>query len=176
MTSCCGTTARPCTASAATTCRSPATCAARRSQARSRRSSSRRRSRRYSAIGVIARLDRAIQYSEMSVIEPIRCGVLDAPPSRGMTARLSVPRFVREHAGIDADLAQRAPVFFVDVVAEDQIRIRVAMQPAIALDFGLELARRPAGIAEREDGVLGAGAVSDRAQDVDRRGEADAVV
>ncbi len=50
------------------------------------------------------------------------------------------------------------------------------MQPAIALDLGLELARRPAGIAERENGVLGAGTVGDRTQDVDGGGEADAVV
>jgi hypothetical protein len=35
---------------------------------------------------VIARLDRAIQYSVTSAIESKRLGVLDAPPSRGMTA------------------------------------------------------------------------------------------
>ena len=34
---------------------------------------------------VIARLDRAIQYSEASVIEPRSRGVLDTPPARGMT-------------------------------------------------------------------------------------------
>jgi hypothetical protein len=36
--------------------------------------------------GVIARLDRAIQYSVTAVIESIGRGVLDSPPSRGMTA------------------------------------------------------------------------------------------
>ncbi|RXH10274.1 hypothetical protein EAS56_23735 [Bradyrhizobium guangzhouense] len=35
---------------------------------------------------VIARLDRAIQYSEAVVMEPKGRGVLDPPPSRGMTA------------------------------------------------------------------------------------------
>jgi hypothetical protein len=35
---------------------------------------------------VIARLDRAIQYSAAAVVEPRSCGVLDAPPSRRMTA------------------------------------------------------------------------------------------
>ncbi|WP_061023544.1 hypothetical protein [Bradyrhizobium sp. CCH5-F6] len=40
--------------------------------------------RRYTT-GVIARLDRAIQYSEAVVIESMGRGVLDAPPSRGMT-------------------------------------------------------------------------------------------
>jgi hypothetical protein len=34
---------------------------------------------------VIARLDRAIQYPEASVIEPERRGVLDTPHARGMT-------------------------------------------------------------------------------------------
>jgi hypothetical protein len=37
-------------------------------------------------LAVIARLDRAIQYSAMVVIESMGRGVLDAPPSRGMTA------------------------------------------------------------------------------------------
>ncbi|BAM86259.1 hypothetical protein S58_02400 [Bradyrhizobium oligotrophicum S58] len=38
-------------------------------------------------LAVIARLDRAIQYSETPVIEWMSRGVLDAPPSRGMTVR-----------------------------------------------------------------------------------------
>jgi len=43
-------------------------------------------SRTIRTTGVIARLDRAIQYSETVVVEPRGRGVLDAPPSRGMTA------------------------------------------------------------------------------------------
>ena len=39
---------------------------------------------------VIARLDRAIQYSEKVVIEPIGRGVLDRPLSRAMTAEYVV--------------------------------------------------------------------------------------
>jgi hypothetical protein len=35
---------------------------------------------------VVARLDRAIQYAETIVIESMGRSVLDAPPSRGMTA------------------------------------------------------------------------------------------
>src|SRR5688572_33167829 len=73
-----------------------------------------------------------------------------------------VPGLVRQHAGIDADLAQRALVFFIDVVAEYQLRVGVAMQPAIVLDLVLELARRPAGIAQRQDRVLRSGALGDR--------------
>jgi hypothetical protein len=40
--------------------------------------------------------------------------------------RLRVPGFVGQHADIDPDLAQCTLVFFIDVVAEDQIRIGVS--------------------------------------------------
>ena len=43
----------------------------------------------------------------------------------------------------------------LDVGAEDQLRVGVAMQPAVLLDLVLELARRPAGVAEREDRARG---------------------
>ena len=89
---------------------------------------------------------------------------------------LRVPGFVRQHAGIDPDLAQGALVFFLDVAAEDQIRVGVAVQPAIVLDFGLQLSGRPAGIAEREDGMLRAGAPGDRLENIDGRREANAVI
>src|SRR5258705_12425462 len=65
--------------------------------------------------------------------------------------RLGVPGLVRQHAGVDADLAQRAQVFVVDVVAEDQIRVGVAMQPSIVLDSVFGLARAPSGIAQGPD-------------------------
>jgi len=39
-------------------------------------------------MGVIARLDRAIQYSATTVIEPRALSVLDARSSRDMTAEL----------------------------------------------------------------------------------------
>ena len=42
-------------------------------------------------LGVIARLDRAIQYSETAVIESRSYGVLDSPPSRGMTVSSGEP-------------------------------------------------------------------------------------
>jgi len=57
------------------------------------------------ALTVIARLDRAIQYSEAPVIEPRGRGVLDSPPEpviglaegetrwRGMTAECVAPRY-----------------------------------------------------------------------------------
>ncbi len=44
------------------------------------------------------------------------------------------------------------------------------------LDLVLELAGRPAGIAERQDRALGAVAARDRLEDVERRGQADALV
>ena len=42
----------------------------------------------FGMLTVIARLDRAIQYSETVVMEQMGRGVLDAPPSRGMTAEI----------------------------------------------------------------------------------------
>src|SRR6516162_9747922 len=93
-----------------------------------------------------------------------------------MTLNLSVAGLVREHAGIDPDLAQRAVIFLLDIVAEDQIGIGVAMQPSIILDFAFELPRRPSGVAEREHGMFRAGAPRDRLQDVDGGRETDLVV
>ena len=50
------------------------------------------------------------------------------------------------------------------------------MQPAVLIDLVLQLARRPAGITEREHRALGALAARDRLEDVERRGETDALV
>ncbi len=58
-----------------------------------------------------------------------------------------MPGLARQHAEVDTDLLQGLVVFAADVGAEDQLRVGRAVQPAVALDFGLELARRPAGIA-----------------------------
>eukprot|EP01035_Chromulina_nebulosa_P044615 gene44615-60424_t len=71
----------------------------------------------------------------------------------------SVASLVGQHAGIDADLAQGLQIFGIDVATEDQILIGSAMQPAIVLDLGLELAGRPARIAQRQNGMLGSAAV-----------------
>src|SRR5580700_8756107 len=68
---------------------------------------------------------------------------------------LGVPGLARQHAEIDADLFQGAFVFAADIGAEDQFRIRRAMQPAIALDLVFKLAGGPAGVAEREDSAGG---------------------
>src|SRR5262245_46446891 len=81
-----------------------------------------------------------------------------------------------QHAGADADLLHRPVVLGFDVHAEDQLRIGAAMQPAVLLHLVLELARRPAGITEREDGAGRPGAAGDRLEDVERRGEADALI
>src|SRR5215468_948742 len=91
-------------------------------------------------------------------------------------AALSVPALARQLAEVDADLAHRALVLGVGVGAEDQVAVGIAIEPAVLGDLVLELARRPARIAEREHRALRAGALRDRLQDVERRGEADAVV
>src|SRR6185312_12239517 len=56
-----------------------------------------------------------------------------------------------EHARADAELLHGALVLALDVGAEDQLGVGVAVQPAVVLQLVLELARRPPGIAERED-------------------------
>src|SRR5689334_8991857 len=61
-----------------------------------------------------------------------------------------VSGFARQHAEIDAELPQRLGVLAVVVVAEDELGVGGAVQPAVLLDLVLELARRPAGVAERE--------------------------
>lgn len=90
--------------------------------------------------------------------------------------RLRVPGVGRQHAGIDTDLAQCAHILFIGVGAKDQIRIGVAVQPAIALNFVLELAGGPAGITQRQNRALRSGSFRDRPEDIDSRGEANAAV
>src|SRR5262249_9853188 len=92
------------------------------------------------------------------------------PPASG------VPGLARQHAEVDADLLQGATIFAVGVLAEDQLAIGRAMQPAVMLDLVLELSRFPAGVAEREDRALGSLPAGDRLEDVERRREADALV
>src|SRR5262245_41862988 len=81
-----------------------------------------------------------------------------------------------QHARANADLQERPVVFRLDVEPEDQLGIGAAMQPAVLLHLVLELARRPAGIAEREHGAGRPGAARDCLEDVERRGETDAFV
>ena len=72
-------------------------------------------------------------------------------------------------------LASARAVLGLEVGIEDQVGVGRAVEPAVGLDLALELTRRPAGIAEREDGAVGAAAGGDGLEDVDRRREADAV-
>jgi hypothetical protein len=76
-----------------------------------------------------------------------------------------VPGLGRQHPRGDPDLLQRAKILLLDIAAEDEILISRAMQPAIALDFVFQLARRPAGIAQRENRVLGSTTIGDGAQE-----------
>src|SRR5271155_952162 len=104
-----------------------------------------------------------------------------SPPSRGRQGKmrrpqLRVPGFVRKHADVYPDFAQRPGIFFFDIAAEDQIGIGVTMQPAIVLDFAFELACGPAGIAQRQDRMLRPGALGDGFQNIDRGGQAYLVV
>ena len=64
-------------------------------------------------------------------------------------------RFRRQHRRIDADLVERVQILAVKIIAEQQVLIGGTGEPAIALDLVLELARRPAGIAERQQRAPG---------------------
>src|SRR4051812_37903497 len=90
--------------------------------------------------------------------------------------RSGVADFARQHAGADADLFHRTVVLRADVRAENQVGVRAAMQPAVLLHFGLELARRPARIAEREDRACWPVTARDRLEYVEGGGEADAFI
>ncbi len=79
-------------------------------------------------------------------------------------------------AGSTPDPPQRLVVARIDRGAEQQVRVRRAIQPAIRLDLMLELPGGPARIAERQDRVLRALASRQRAQDIDGGGQAHAVV
>ena len=95
---------------------------------------------------------------------------------RDDSEELGVARFARQHAQVNADLAQRLFVFTVGIGTEDQFRIGCAMQPAVRLDLVFQLPGRPTGIAECEYCALRPVAVRDRLEDIERGGEADAFV
>ena len=89
---------------------------------------------------------------------------------------IAVPGVARELAEVDAELAHRFRVLAPDVHPEDQLGVGIAIEPAVVLDLGFQLPRRPARITERENGALRTLAARDRLQDVERRREANAVV
>src|SRR3954464_9612328 len=95
--------------------------------------------------------------------------------ARSAVMRSSVADVAGQHAGTDADLLHRPVVFRADVGAENQLGIRAAMQPAVLLQLVLKLARRPSGVAERQDRARRTAAARDRLEDVERGGEADAL-
>src|SRR3954462_12694488 len=84
--------------------------------------------------------------------------------------------FARQQAEIDSEFPERLTVFGLVVAAEDQFGIGGAMQPAVLLDLVLELSRRPARITEREHRRDRPVAARNRLEDIERRGEADALV
>src|SRR5690606_9310140 len=72
-----------------------------------------------------------------------------------------VPGLAGEHPRIDAEHAQGAVVLGFQRHVEDQLRIGRAVQPSVGLDLAFELARAPAGIAERQQGAVRALAAGD---------------
>src|SRR5215211_3894939 len=94
-----------------------------------------------------------------------------SPKRSANIAGSGVADFAGQHAGADPDLLHRPLVFCADVHAEDQLPVGAAMQPAVLLHLVFKLARRPAGIAEREDGPRRTVASRNRLENVERRGE-----
>src|SRR5256885_13922960 len=84
--------------------------------------------------------------------------------------------FAREHAEINPDLLEGIDVLAAGIGPEYQVRIRCAVQPSVMLDLVLELPRRPAGIAQRQDGAARPRSASDRLENIECRSEADAFV
>ena len=80
--------------------------------------------------------------------------------------------FARQHAGIDADLAQGLFIFHVGVLAENQLGIRRTVQPSVLLDFLLKLPRCLAGVTKRQDRAGWSVAARDGLEDVERSRQA----
>ena len=97
-------------------------------------------------------------------------------PLRSWSPRSGVTGLTRKHAEVDADFLEGFLVFTLGILTEDQLGIGGAMQPTIMLDLVLQLARRPAGIAQRQDGAARSAAARDRLENVESCGEADALV
>src|SRR5882757_3551805 len=78
--------------------------------------------------GVIARLDRATQYSAPSVIEPRSRGVVGPPPSRGTITGVAPPSRLLLHildAGKDDALGAFAGVAEIEFIFGEEHRIAV---------------------------------------------------
>src|SRR5215831_12920478 len=113
-----------------------------------------------------ASADRAVS---IAIVISIEAKIRIIGPSR-------VTGFARQHAEIDADLLQCPLVFRLGILAEDEVKIGGAVQPAVLMDLVFELAGRPSCITERKEGVARSFAASDRLENVEGSGEADALV
>src|SRR5437764_15239460 len=71
------------------------------------------------------------------------CGLMLCGDGSAGNKLLAVPGLGRQHAEVDADLAQRLGIFVLGILPEDQLKVGRAVQPAILVDLGLELTWRP---------------------------------
>ena len=83
-------------------------------------------------------------------------GRCDSAPAEPRSRVAGVARQQRE---VDAELGDRPLPLAVQVLVEDQLLVGGDVEPAVGLDLGVELARAPAGIAEREQTAARAGAL-----------------
>ena len=87
-----------------------------------------------------------------------------------------VPGGARQQQRIDVELAQRAAPLRVVVAVEHDGLVGRHRQPRILLDLGIELARSPAGIAQRQQTLARSVALGDRLQHVEAGGQRHRVV
>src|SRR6185437_8058844 len=89
----------------------------------------------------------------------------DANPAAAAT-RSCVARRRAEHAGVDAQKQERLAVSLRDRRVEDDAGLGGDVDPAVAAHFFLELAGRPAAVAERHEHPLRPRAAGKRLQHV----------
>src|SRR3954466_5147380 len=85
---------------------------------------------------------------------------------RPRPASSCVPGLLAEHARVDAQQPERALVALLDRGVEDDLRRGVDVEPAVAPELFLELAGRPAAVAERDQHAARAGTLCHRLEDV----------
>ena len=80
-----------------------------------------------------------------------------------------------QHRELDTELAEGALPFALELGVEHDRIVGGGVQPAVLLELAVELARSPAGIAERQQALARPLATADGAQDLERCGEGEIV-
>ena len=71
-----------------------------------------------------------------------------------MAGKLSVAGVVGKHTGVNADFRHRLRPLVIQINAEDKVRVRIDIEPTVALDLSIQLTWPPARIAQRQQALL----------------------